>query len=160
MWQAKKSQAANSGTWMAAMLERRFNSHEAGHMQGEPDTALRIVSYTGTLETFRAEWCIYAHTCKWTLAKYCGVRVAGIDSNLCPPTLSTSRGRSSRHAGLRFYIDAEQEKPVGGCATRCGAGGRLTCGNATLRSSRRISTLTERVSGERGRSDAPARTLS
>ncbi|CAE7418394.1 unnamed protein product [Symbiodinium necroappetens] len=54
--------AANSGTWMHAVLEFLFNGYQiaAGEMQGELDAAVNIVSQMGDVEVYRTEWCIYA----------------------------------------------------------------------------------------------------
>ncbi|CAE7390472.1 unnamed protein product [Symbiodinium microadriaticum] len=54
--------AANSGTWMHAMLEHMFNGYQiaAGDMQGELDATVNIVSQMGDIEAYRTEWCIYA----------------------------------------------------------------------------------------------------
>ena len=62
MWEAQKNQAANSGTWMHAMLEYSFNGRSVipGNMQGELESAKQIIEGLGLLEVFRTEWCIYA----------------------------------------------------------------------------------------------------
>ena len=62
LWERNRHEAANSGTWMHAMLEHRYNGHPviAGSMQGELDAATSIIQSIGVLETFRTEWCIYA----------------------------------------------------------------------------------------------------
>ena len=62
MWEVHKNRAANSGTWMHAMLEHDFNGHRVlpGSMQGELDAARQITESMGLMEVFRTEWCIYA----------------------------------------------------------------------------------------------------
>ena len=64
LWETKRNEAANSGTWMHAMLEYMFNGYQiaAGEMQGELDAAVNIVSQMGDVEVYRTEWCIYAPT--------------------------------------------------------------------------------------------------
>ena len=62
MWEVHKNRAANSGTWMHAMLEHDFNGHRAlpGSTQGELDAARQITESMGLMEVFRTEWCTYA----------------------------------------------------------------------------------------------------
>ena len=62
LWEMTKREAANSGTWMHAMLEHHHNGHPVlpKSMQGELDAAKNIIESIGVLETYRTEWCIYA----------------------------------------------------------------------------------------------------
>ena len=62
LWEKTKQEAANSGTWMHAMLEHHYNGHpiEAGRMRGEFDAATNVIESIGILETYRTEWRIYA----------------------------------------------------------------------------------------------------
>ena len=62
MWECSKTHAANSGTWMHAMLEHHYNGNStmAGSMQGELDAATEVIQSLGVMEVYRTEWCIYA----------------------------------------------------------------------------------------------------
>ena len=62
MWEIHKNRAANSGTWMHAILEHDFNGHRElpGNMHGELDAARQITESMGLMEVFRIEWYIYA----------------------------------------------------------------------------------------------------
>ena len=62
LWEKNKMEAANSGTWMHAMLEHHYNNHPiaAGCMRGELEAATSIVESIGILDAYRTEWCVYA----------------------------------------------------------------------------------------------------
>ena len=62
LWDRKRTEAANSGTWMHAMLEYLFNGYQVrpGDMKGELDAAVALVQQMGDVEVYRTEWCIYA----------------------------------------------------------------------------------------------------
>ena len=62
LWDRKRTEAANSGTWMHAMLEYLFNGYQIspGDMKGELDAAVALVHQMGDVEVYRTEWCIYA----------------------------------------------------------------------------------------------------
>ena len=62
MWQKKKEEAANSGTWMHSMLEHLLNGYEIlpGCMRGELNAAIGILGNMGPVEIFRTEWAIHA----------------------------------------------------------------------------------------------------
>ena len=61
-WNNKRKTAANSGTWMHAMLEHMLNGYKikAGPMQGEMDAVIGFLSGLENLEVYRTEWCICA----------------------------------------------------------------------------------------------------
>ncbi|CAE7836607.1 unnamed protein product [Symbiodinium sp. CCMP2592] len=62
LWDRRRNEAANSGTWMHAMLERLLNGYmiRANRMQGELNAAICILSQMESVEVYRTEWCIYA----------------------------------------------------------------------------------------------------
>ncbi|CAE7264806.1 unnamed protein product [Symbiodinium sp. CCMP2592] len=62
MWDTKRREAANSGTWTHAMLEFLFNGYQVmpGNMTGELDAAVALIHQLGNVEVYRTEWCIYA----------------------------------------------------------------------------------------------------
>ena len=62
LWDRKRNEAANSGTWMHAMIEHLLNGYmvRANPMQGELNAAIRILAQMGSVEVYRTEWCIYA----------------------------------------------------------------------------------------------------
>ena len=61
-WNRKRDTAANSGTWMHAMLENLLNGYQvhAGVMQGELETAIGVLVSMNDVEVYRTERCIYA----------------------------------------------------------------------------------------------------
>ena len=61
-WNRKRDTAANSGTWMHAMLENLLNGYQvhAGVTQGELETAIGVLVSMNDVEVYRTEWCIYA----------------------------------------------------------------------------------------------------
>ena len=62
VWDNKRNAAANSGTWMHAMLEHLLNGYkiQPGPMRGELDAVITFLSKLGNMEVFRTEWCICA----------------------------------------------------------------------------------------------------
>ena len=62
LWDRKRDHAANSGTWMHAMLEHALNGYqiEAGPMEAELRAAIRVLGNIGDVHVFRTEWCVHA----------------------------------------------------------------------------------------------------
>ncbi|CAE7478378.1 unnamed protein product [Symbiodinium sp. CCMP2592] len=61
-WDRKRIAAANSGTWMHAMLEHMLNGYkiQPGPMEGEMTAVIRFLSGLDNVEVYRTEWCICA----------------------------------------------------------------------------------------------------
>ena len=62
LWNKRRDEAANSGTWMHAMLERVFNGYlvQPGSMSPELYMAVNLISEINDVQAYRTEWCIYA----------------------------------------------------------------------------------------------------
>ena len=62
LWKQKGEEAANSGTWMHAMLEHLFNGFQVqpGSMATELSMAINLVGEIADVVAYRTEWCIYA----------------------------------------------------------------------------------------------------